>query len=110
LNISTGRNVSGKPPEELGKIPRPGRGTNGFGNTAPNIFCCMTQEEQMQDRFFYLQNWQKGLSVHPLSVIVSLVAMALCHISHSQTLIFRGILAFHKYLKDLSIPALERSL
>jgi hypothetical protein len=42
--------------------------------------------------------------------MVCLVAMALCQISHIQTLIFSGILDFHKCLKDLSMPELEKSL
>jgi hypothetical protein len=36
--------------------------------------------------------------------------MSLCQINQSQTFIFKGILLFHKWKKDLSIPLLQRCL
>jgi hypothetical protein len=47
LNVSAGRKVSRKPPKKLGKFPRSVVGTDGFGNTTPNVFGSRTQEKEM---------------------------------------------------------------
>lgn len=52
----------------------------------------------------------KGSPTHFLLIMLSLVAMALCHINQSQILVFKGILGFHRCLKDLSGPSSDRWL
>jgi hypothetical protein len=41
--------MSREPPEKLGKIPRSGISTNGFGNTTPNKFSSRAREEKMEN-------------------------------------------------------------
>jgi phosphate/sulfate permease len=47
------------------------------------------------------KNWQEALPIHLLLSKLSFVAIALCQINHSHIFIFRGILLFHRCLKDL---------
>lgn len=54
------------------------------------------------------QKQHKGWPVQFHSTILSFVAIALCQINHNQILIFSGILALQRCLKDLSGPTSDK--
>jgi succinate dehydrogenase hydrophobic anchor subunit len=78
--------------------------------TMLHIYLAADKRKKMQNGFMGTTELAKGSSVQFLFNRLSFVAMAFCQINHSHTLIFKGILFFHKCLNDLSMPFLHSCL